>query len=437
MSIADRITEISGRRQITISAAEAEKLFLGRLIQEPAKIIDVMVSSVHFASDNNRMIFESIQGLEARGELIDMLTINQALERETHRSWLSVLGEYANDSYVSSWFVTSQKIILEEFKKREILRITKSLASDFDSDKAIQSLMGIENTEEKHLHTSGEAAVKAIEKAKETAANDGVTGLPTGLIKLDKTIGGFQSPDLYVIGARPAMGKTSVILNFMLNHNAPIGFFSTEQPAEQIGLRAISAESNVSARKIRVADFSDQEYESMAYAVTKLASKNIYIYDKSYLTITELMREARRLKYNHDVKAIYVDYIQRVKADSENRRLEVAEVVTGLKSLARELQIPVIALAQVNRQVENRADRRPHMGDLLESGVIEQEADVVMLLYRDEVYNEDSPDQGVIEILIDKNRHGVTGKLRFAWLGETMQIKNLMFEGLGQSEMVR
>jgi replicative DNA helicase len=287
--------------------------------------------------------------------------------------------------------------------------------------------MDIEVIQKKYSYSMAEAALAAIEKAQDSAANDGLTGLTTGLKKLDETIGGFQSPDLYVIGARPAMGKTAVIINMMLNNNAPVGFFSTEQPHEQIGLRAISATSQVSARNIRTAKFTDSDMNNMAYAVTKLSSKKVHIFDKGNLKITELMREARRMKFTHNIEAVYVDYIQRIKADSENRRLEVAEVVTSLKSLARELKIPVIALAQVNRKVEERADRRPHMGDLLESGVIEQEADVVMLLYRDEVYNENSPDKGIIEILIDKNRHGVTGKIKFAWLAETMQIKDLAY----------
>ncbi len=410
-----------------INTPEAEKLLLGQLLQSPEKLLDVSISAEHFASENNRLIFKTIQEMELQNQLIDVITVDQELERKTNRSWLSMLGQYSQDSFSSTFFNSSQMVMREDFKKREINKITETLRGDYNADKAIQALMNIESVELKHSYSMTEAAMAAIEKAQESAKNNGITGLPTGLKRLDDTIGGFQSPDLYVIGARPAMGKTAVILNFMLNHNAPVGFFSTEQPHEQIGLRAISAESNVSAKKIRVADFTKQEMDSMAYAVTKLSSKQIHIHDKSYLTINELMREARRMKYNHNVEAIYVDYIQRIKADSENRRLEVAEVVTSLKSLARELKIPVIGLAQVSRQVEQRNDRRPHMGDLLESGVIEQEADVVMLLYRDEVYDDKTPDKGIIEILIDKNRHGVTGKLKFAWLPETMQIKNLAY----------
>ena len=413
-------------KDLRMSVPEAEKLFLGQIIQHPEKLLDAEIGIEHFQTETHKLILRVIQNLEAGSQIIDVLSISAELDK-THpdTNWMPILGQYAHDSFTHSFFITAQKVIKELYKEREIKRITEKLSKDYDADKAIRELMNINQNTTRHSFGMNEAAMAAIEKAQESAKRNGLVGLTTGLKKLDETIGGFQSPDLYVIGARPAMGKTAVIINLMLNHNAAVGFFSTEQPHEQIGLRAIAATSNVSANKIRTAMFDDGDMEQMSYAVAKLASKEIYIYDKSHLTITELMREARRMKYNHDVKAIYVDYIQRVKADSENRRLEVAEVVTSLKSLARELQIPVIGLAQVNRSVEQRNDKRPHMGDLLESGVIEQEADVVMLLYRDEVYNEDSNDKGIIELLIDKNRHGVTGKIKFAWIAETMQIQDL------------
>jgi replicative DNA helicase len=212
----------------------------------------------------------------------------------------------------------------------------------------------------------------------------------------------------------------------MLSNNCAAGLFSTEQPMEQIGLRSLSIQGGVSAKKIRSADIDSDDISRLMTIIGQVKDRNILIHDKANITIGELMREARQMKFNHDIQVIYVDYIQRIKSPSaENRRLEVADVVTGLKTLARELDIPVIALAQVSREVERRTEKRPRMGDLLESGVIEQEADVVMLLYRDEVYNEGSKDKGVIEILIDKNRHGPTGKLKYSWIGDQMKIVDL------------
>ena len=405
---------------------QAESWLIGQLLASPENLMNLNISIDHFTIESHRRMFTEILKLESENKLIDVISVAEELDKKyPNEYWLSNLGQYQHDSFSPTFFKSSQTVMIENYRKRKINEIILNLQNSYDSDSAIKELMTLDHTEKNYSHTMPEAAMLAIELAEKIASRDGVPGLTTGLLNLDKTIGGFQSPDLYVIGARPAMGKTSVILNFMLNHNESVGFFSTEQPNEQIGLRAISATSSVPARKIRTADFNQTEMNSMSAAVAKLAFSKIHIYDKGYLTLNELMREARRMKHNHDVKAIYVDYIQRIKTDNKDRRLEVSEVVTSLKSLARELQIPVIGLAQVNRSVEQKTDKRPHMGDLLESGVIEQEADVVMLLYRDEVYNDESPDKGVIEILIDKNRHGVTGKLKFAWLGETMQIKNL------------
>lgn len=413
-----------------LSIDQAESWFLGRLLQTPERIAETKINPEHFTSSQKRVIFESILDLSARNEIIDVVSVAAECEKKSPHEpyWLAYCGQYVNDSFSDTFLLSSQKVMLESYRKRVIKNIAFDLTENLDSDAAITRLMDLDTVERKYCHTTAEATMAAIEKAQQTAQRDGVTGLKTGLVQLDKAIGGLQAPDLYVIGARPAMGKTAVVINFMLNHDAPVGFFSTEQPHDQVGLRMISATSNVSARKIRTATFDDSEYNNMAYAVTKLQSKKIHIYDKGHLTLNDLMREARRMKYNYGIEAIYVDYIQRVRAKSESRRLEVSEVVTGLKTLAKELQIPVIGLAQVNRNVEERADKRPGMGNLLESGVIEQEADVVMLLYRDEVYDEHSRDKGIIEIIIDKNRHGPTGTLKFAWLGETMQIKNLIRE---------
>ncbi len=405
---------------------QAESWLIGQLLASPERSMDLKINVDHFTMERNRMIFKKIIELESENKLIDVVTVADALEKESsNEMWLPLLGQYQNDSFSPTFFDSSQIVMLKNYRKREIKRITSELNDDFDSDKAIQSLMSIDHVEKKYLHTSGEAVIAAIEKAEETAKKSGITGLSTGLALLDKAIGGFQSPDLYVIGARPAMGKTAIAINFMMSHNSPVGFFSTEQPHEQVGLRMVSAESSVSARKIRIADIDDHDNNAIAAAAVKLMKQQIFIYDKGYLKINELMREARRMKYNHDVKAIYVDYIQRIKSGNKDRRLEVSEVVTSLKSLARELEIPVIGLAQVSRKVEERTDFRPRMGDLLESGAIEQEADVVMLLYRDEAYHPLDGEKGTIEILIDKNRHGPTGMQKFAWLPETMQVKDL------------
>lgn len=411
---------------------QAESWMLGRLLLNPSLLMEIRVGLHHFVNPMNASIFEVILQLDSQGKMIDVVTVADELDRQYPNKavWLAVCGQYVNDSFSDTMIHSAQTVMIERYREREIKKIAASLAQNFEPDEAVQALMDLDKAERKYSYTTAESAMAAIEHAQECAKHDGIPGLRTGLQLLDVKIGGLQSPDLYVIGARPAMGKTALIINWMLNHDCPVGFFSTEQPHEQVGLRMISMSSSVPAQKIRTAQFDDSENNRMAAAVTKLASKQIHIYDKGYLTLQDLQREARRMAYTHGIKVIYVDYIQRVRAKAENRRLEVSEVVTGLKSLAKELGIPVVALAQVNREVDKRSDPRPGTADLLESGVIEQEADAVMTLYRDEVYHEGSKDKGVIEILLNKNRHGPIGKFRFAWLPETMQVRNLIQEAM-------
>jgi replicative DNA helicase len=421
-------------------APEAEKIFIGSILYKPARLMEVSATADNFLIEAHRNVFSVITQMNQASELIDLITVSDRLtelnaatrsnDYEPHPSfcggWFHQLTAWLDSALVDSFFYSSQKIIIREYRKREITQICHSLNENYDSDAAIQSLMHLETTEKKHTHTITEALQAALIKAEELSRNGGIVGLPSGLASLDGAIAGFQAPDLYVIGARPAMGKTAVAINLMLSNNCAAGLFSTEQPMEQIGLRSLSIQGGVSAKKIRSADIDNDDISRLMTIIGQVKDRNILIHDKANITIGELMREARQMKFNHDIQVIYVDYIQRIKSPSaENRRLEVADVVTGLKTLARELDIPVIALAQVSREVERRTEKRPRMGDLLESGVIEQEADVVMLLYRDEVYNEGSKDKGVIEILIDKNRHGPTGKLKYSWIGDQMKIVDL------------
>ncbi len=407
-------------------APQAEQIFLGSILYQPSRLMDVRISEEYFLVEKHRKVFRAIQELDLAGDSIDILGVGDYLKNQDgNELWTAELSIWVELVISAEFFHSAQKIIRQEHRKREIKKIIHSLSETLDTDVAIQSLMTLDNHEKKHTHTMGDALNEARKKLEQSRNSKTLVGTTTGLKKLDCAIGGLQPPDLYVIGARPAMGKTAVVINLMLNNDCPVGFFSTEQPMEQIGLRTLSIQSGVSARDLRSTQLNDDDWPNLNKAVKRTKKKDIFIHDNPSITIGELMREARRMKYNHEIQVLYVDYIQRIKSPkAESRRLEVAEVVTGLKTLARELNIPVVALAQVSRKVDERKDKRPHMGNLLESGVIEQEADVVILLYRDEVYNENGA-KGVIEFLIDKNRHGPVGALDFAWLGDQMKVGDL------------
>ena len=231
------------------------------------------------------------------------------------------------------------------------------------------------------------------------------------------------------------MGKTAVMLNMALNSGSKVGIFSGEQGVSQVCQRMLATESSIGVMKMRSGKFEEDDYTRLNAGAIRIKEKpDMYFYDRPAPTINEIIRVARKWKFNHDIKAIYIDYVQRIKGDMKLAKHErVGEIAKSLKELARELKIPVIALAQVNRAVEARPDRRPRMGDLKDSGDIEQEADVILTLYRDEVYNPETDNKGVIELIVEKNRHGGTGCIYAEWIGAFLQVKDQrpMFETQG------
>jgi replicative DNA helicase len=243
-------------------------------------------------------------------------------------------------------------------------------------------------------------------------------------------LGGLHGGDLVIVGARPAMGKTALMLNMAasaLMAGFPVGVFSGEQGVSQITQRLIAIQGRIPVMRMRNGSLIGEDWSKLSAAVASLKDRGMYIFDKPAPTLSDIVRRARSWHYNHGIKAIYLDYLQRVKITTKAPRHEaIGEIAAGLKELARELNIPVIALAQVNREVEKRVNKRPFMGDLKDSGTIEQEADQIFMLYRDEVYNEETKDKGLAEINIEKNRHGSTGRVDLAWRGEYLRFENLM-----------
>jgi len=216
------------------------------------------------------------------------------------------------------------------------------------------------------------------------------------------------------------------LLNLASAHEEPSGIISAEQGREQIGLRGIAINGRVSAHAMRLAKLNDHDWPKITNAVSYMKDRKIRLNDQPGISLTELVRQARQWKYQYDIKILYIDYIQRIKANKKLPKHEqVGEVAMALKELARELDIPVVALAQVNRDVEKRGDKRPNMSDLKDSGSIEQEADNIMSLYRDEVYSEDSPDKGIAEVNVLKNRHGPTGMIRVSWIAQFMIFEDM------------
>jgi replicative DNA helicase len=246
---------------------------------------------------------------------------------------------------------------------------------------------------------------------------------------LDSHLGGWQDGDLTVIGARPAMGKTALLLHFAAAAGVSVGLVSAEQPAFQIAQRHAASLGRVSLADLRRGRIGDQEQGLLVEAIRKINRMNYRIYDRSSPHIADVERMARRWKQKHGMEILLVDYIQRIRGDGDKKHERVGDVVQRLKTLARDLDVPVVALSQVGRQVESRTNRRPGMGDLSDSSEIEKEADAVITLYRDEVYNPESKDKGTAELYIAKNRHGYTGTVRVQWAGVWVRFADLAHGG--------
>ena len=279
-----------------------------------------------------------------------------------------------------------------------------------------------------------ESTIARIETLGKLENHNGVTGVTTGFVELDKKTAGLQPSDLIIVAARPSMGKTTFAMNLCENaamaSDKPVLVFSLEMPAEQIMMRMIASLARVDQTKIRTGQNLDEtEWSKIASVFGMFKQKNnLYIDDSSGLTPTELRSRARRVyRENGGLSMIMVDYLQlmRAPAFSDNRTLEIAEISRSLKALAKELEVPVIALSQLNRTLEQRADKRPVNSDLRESGSIEQDADLIMFIYRDEVYNDNSEDKGVAEIIIGKQRNGPIGRVRLAFNGQFSRFDNL------------
>ncbi|MBT8133511.1 MAG: replicative DNA helicase, partial [Gammaproteobacteria bacterium] len=276
---------------------------------------------------------------------------------------------------------------------------------------------------------------KTVEKIDHLFNSDGgITGVSTGFDKFDEMTTGLQEADLVIVAGRPSMGKTTFAMNIAENaaigDKIPVAVFSMEMPGDALAMRMISSLGRVDQHHIRTGNLTDEDWARITSAIHILSEANIYIDDTPAMSPNEVRARARRLKRQHGLGLIVIDYLQlmQVHGGSENRATEISEISRSLKAMAKELKVPVIALSQLNRSLEQRPDKRPVMSDLRESGAIEQDADLIVFIYRDEVYNEDSPQKGVAEIIIAKQRNGPIGKSLLTFLGKYTKFENYIPE---------
>lgn len=413
----------------------AEEAVLSGLMYRNDALHDILpiVSADHFTHPKRAKLFSEIKARVIEGEPADTVSLMEAMPDDA--TWILDL---AANAIFGGMVEAHAKRVRRNWQRREQVRIAQALLAgakddaEDSADVAIADLMALGQTDQQHEFTMRQALHAAFLQSEAAyRAGGGLPGITTGLSELDGILGGWHKSDLSIIGARPAMGKTALMLSLAVaaaRSGRRVGIVSAEQPYEQIGLRAASMASGVPAQKIRSGEITEEGWPKINQAIRTDGSLPVWIYDRSALTLDELVSVSRKWKHQHDIEILFVDYAQRIRVPGADRITEVSDVARGLKNLARSLDVPVVSLAQVVKGVDQRQDKRPTAGDLANSDELTREADQILMLYRDEVYNRDSQQRGIAEILIEKNRHGPTGFKQAAFHAETMRFADLSSE---------
>lgn len=435
---------------------EAEVSVLGGVLLENDALNRVLeiIREDDFYREAHRKIFSAILDLYERNEPADLITLSETLKKrealegvggiEYLNSLVNSVPTAANITYYAK--ILKEKSILRKLINRatEIINLGYSASGDVDEfiDRAERSIFEISEDRIRpsfyHLKDIIKSSFKTIEKLYEKRQL--ITGVPTGFHKLDELTSGLQPAELIIIAGRPSMGKTALALNICQNAAVegvvPTAIFSLEMAKEQLALRMLCSQAKVDAHRLRGGFLSESDWPRLTRAAGLLSEAPIFIDDTPALSALEMRAKSRRLKAEHNLGLVIVDYLQlmRGRGQVERREQEISDISRSLKSLAKELNVPVIALSQLNRRVEDRGDKRPQLADLRESGAIEQDADVIIFLYRDDVYNksEDNPNKGTAEIIIGKQRNGPTDTFKLAFLDKYTCFENLSTRQEGQ-----
>lgn len=431
---------------------EAEQSLLGGLLIDNTvweRVGDV-VNEADFYRDDHRRIFRQIARLIEMGKPADVVTVFEALEKNgeaEHVGGLSYLGEIANSTPSAANVRRYGEIIRERAILRKLVSVGDQIAASAltPSGKDAKTLLDEAEAKVFEIAEAGARTVsgfvpiqpilgQVVDRIQELYDRDspaGITGVPTGITDLDEKTSGLQPSDMIVLAARPGMGKTSLALNIAesvaVEAGLPVAVFSMEMPGTQLATRFLSSVGRIDQHKIRTGKLTDEEWQRLTYALGKLHEAPIFIDETPGLNPTDLRARCRRLhRQCGRLGLIVIDYLQLMTSmkESDNRSAELSEISRSVKSLAKELHVPIIALSQLNRSLEQRPNKRPVASDLRESGAIEQDADIIMFIYRDEIYNPDSPDKGMAELIISKHRNGSTGTVRMTFLGEFTRFEN-------------
>jgi len=429
---------------------QAEQSVLGGLMldNECWDSVAEKVASEDFYRKDHRLIFDSIANLAKKDEPFDVITISEVLGQSGDLEsvgGLAYLGALANDTPSAANITSYADIVRQRSVRRQLIHIGNEISdSGFDTEgREITELLDVAETKvfqiaeqgakgQKGFETIKDLLGRAVDRITELHENqNSLTGVSSGFKDLDDMMSGLQPADLIIVAGRPSMGKTSFAMNMAENvsiqSGMPVAVFSMEMPGDSLAMRMMSSLGRIDQHKVRTGQLDDDEWPRMQSSINLLAEAKLFIDDTAALSPVEVRARSRRLMKEHgQLGLIVLDYLQLMQSPSSNesRVAEISDISRSLKALAKELNVPVIALSQLNRNLEQRPNKRPVMSDLRESGSIEQDADVIIFIYRDEVYNEDSPDKGSAEIIIGKQRNGPIGKCRLTFLGQYTRFEN-------------
>lgn len=439
--------------KIAPQSVEAEQSVIGGLMLDKNawdKIGDI-VSEDDFYRRDHRLIFRAIANMSAKGDPCDVVTLSEWLDKQDlleDAGGLAYLGTLAKNTPSAANIKAYAAIVRERSVLRQLITVGNEISNSAYQTEGRSSEELLDGAEREvfkiaEMGAKGKKTVvpirdlltKAVDRIETLFQQDNpITGVPTGWTDFDEKTSGLQKSDLIIVAGRPSMGKTSFAMNIAENaaikSNLPTVIFSMEMPGEQLAMRMFSSLGRIDQHKVRTGKLEDEDWPRLTSAVSLLAEAPMFIDDTPALSPNELRARARRIKREHGLGLIVIDYLQlmQVHGTSENRTNEISEISRSLKALAKELEVPVVALSQLNRSLEQRPNKRPVMSDLRESGAIEQDADVIAFIYRDEVYNEDSPDKGIAEIIIGKQRNGPIGTTRLTFIGQYTRFENYIHD---------
>lgn len=439
--------KLSGR--IPPQNVEAEQSVLGTILLSDHSLSTVLelIISEDFYKDSHKLIFEAMIILFEKNEPQDIITLSNLLKDRNQLEDAGGIGYLATLTSivpVTSNLLYYAKIIRQKAVLRNLISVNTEIASrcfeeqgDIDSlvDDAEQAIFEIARSKSDQSFTSLKRIIPGAFEAVEQLSQrkEMITGVPTGFTELDKMTAGLQPSDLIILAGRPSMGKTAFAMNIAQNASVidkiGVAIFSLEMSKEQLALRLLCSAGHVDSQRVRTGRLQDDDWPKLTRAVGMLEESPMWIDDTAAISVLEMRAKVRRLSAQFPLGLIIVDYLQlmRGRGKIENRTQEISEISRSLKAMAKELKVPVIALSQLNRSLENRTDKRPMMSDLRESGAIEQDADVICFIYRDEVYNkaEDNPQKGITEIIVGKQRNGPTGTVKLTFIREFTMFENL------------